>query len=147
MITMYFLYKKRIAHSSIKKGLQIDIRRTMQICDKNPCRHPHSDSSVGGTSAGMAGIHQWTWRGISPCLRLAGSSPERESFAWTDRFYAVSDRRGGSGRSVKTFRNWFPTEEIPLGSLPNYSKSLHFRSSSFPFATWLPRPPGFRGLG
>ena len=32
-------------------------------------------------------------------------------------FYAVSERSGDSGRSVKTLKTGFPTDEIPLGSL------------------------------
>lgn len=38
--------------------------------------------------------------------------------------YAAIDSGGGSGSSVKTFKIGFPTDKIPLGSLPVVKRDL-----------------------
>ena len=38
-------------------------------------------------------------------------------FPWVGRSHAVSERSGDSGRSIKTFKIEFPTEEIPFRRL------------------------------
>jgi hypothetical protein len=127
MIMIAFLYKKSTHDHDVflvqaihraffeQKGLQIDIRRTMPICDKNPCRHPHSDSSVGGTPAGLAGIQQrHDASSRHPCAS-PGVHLEGPILHLDGRTYAVSDKRGGSGRSVKTFRKsrWGRDDRAP----------------------------------
>lgn len=62
--------------------------------------------------------------------RLSALFLARNEYRGQTRHYAAIDSGGGSGRSVKTFKTWFPTEEIPLGSPFNYLVRLRSAGNS-----------------